>query len=342
MNKTAARLMMTAGLLLSQIGGASADAVADFYKGRNVFLQVGSTPGGIYDIVGRMVSRYIGKYIPGEPKIVVQNVPGGGSLQLANQFGAITARDGTVFGVFNNGMPTTPLTDPEAGKFDPRKFRYIGSTNREAHLLIVWNNSPVQTYDELFTKELIVGATSPGAAPYDFPLLTNTLIGTKFKIVKGYQGGPETQLAMRRGEINANAGVALASYTTDYADAIKNNEVKIVAAFGMKKHPALPDVPLLPTGKTDEERQLFELMYARQDYGRVFATPPDVPDDRLAALRAAFVATMKDKEFLAEGARSQIDFDPVSGEELTQLTRKLYETPQSVITRMRAVMSSAK
>ena len=342
MRPSVARSLCASAIFLGMIGACAADPVADFYKGRTIFLQVGSTPGGIYDVVGRLVARFIPKYIPGEPKIVVQNVPGGGSLQLANQFNAIAARDGTVFGVFNNGMPTTPLTDPDAAKFDARKFRYIGSTNREAHILIVWNNSPVQTYEELFTKELIVGATSPGAAPYDFPLLTNTLIGTKFKIVKGYLGGPETQLAMRRGEINGNAGVALASYKTDYADAIKNHEVKIVAAFGMKKHPELQDIPLFPVGKTDEERQLFQLMYARQDYGRVFATPPDVPDDRLAALRIAFAATMKDKDFLAEGAKSSVDIDAVSGEELTELTNKLYATPASIIARMRAVMAGAK
>ena len=121
---------------------ANAQTPAEFYKGKTVFLQVGSGPGGIYDIVGRMVGRHIGKYIPGEPRVVIQNIPGGGSLQLANQFGAITARDGTAFGVFNNGMPTTPLLDPSAGKFDPKKFQFIGSPSREAHVLVVWHTAP--------------------------------------------------------------------------------------------------------------------------------------------------------------------------------------------------------
>ncbi len=336
------RLLIGAAFTTLSIASGQADAVSDFYTGKNVIMQIGSSPGGIYDIVGRTVSRHMAKYIPGQPKIVVQMVPGGGSLPLANQFGAITPRDGTVFGVFNNGMPTTPLTNPGAGKFNPRQFRYLGSTSREAHILIVWHNSPVQTMEELFTKELIVGATSPGAAPYDFPLLTNTVIGTKFKIVKGYQGGPETQLAMRRGEIFGNPGLALASYKTDYMDAIQNKEIKILAAFGMKKHPELQDVPLLPTGKTTEERQLFELMYARQDYGRIFATPPDVPDDRYKALKEAFEKTMKDKDFLSEATKLSLDIDPVSGEELTELTNRLFSTPQSVIDRMRAIMDSVK
>jgi tripartite-type tricarboxylate transporter receptor subunit TctC len=336
------RSLLTLPLILTGALAQAQDKVADFYRGKTVFLQVGSSPGGIYDIVGRMVSRHIGQYIPGEPRIVVQNVPGGGSLQLANQFAAIAPRDGTMFGVFNNGMPTTPLTDPSAAKFNARAFRYIGSTNREAHILIVWKDAPVRTMEDLFKTELITGATSPGAAPYDFPLLTNTLVGTKFKIVKGYQGGPETKLAMQRGEIHANAGIAWASYKTDYADTIQSKDTRVVAAFGMKKHPELQDVPLLPTGGNDADRQLFELMYARQNYGRVFATPPEVPDDRFAALRDAFVKTMKDKEFLAEAQKSQVEIDPVSSEELTALTNRLYDTPKAVIDRMQSIFAAIK
>jgi tripartite-type tricarboxylate transporter receptor subunit TctC len=195
---------------------AAADPVEDFYKSHTLFLQVGSSPGGFYDVTARLVARYIVNYIPGRPHIVVQQVPGGGSLVLANQFGNTTPRDGSVFGVFNDGMPTTPLTDPTAAHFESRKFNYIGSPTREAHILLAWKNSPVKTYDDIFKKELIVGASSPGAAVYDFPLLTNALIGTKFKIVTGYEGGPSTKIAMSRGEINGEAGIALGSYQTDF------------------------------------------------------------------------------------------------------------------------------
>ncbi len=321
---------------------ARAQSAADFYRGKTVFLQIGSVPGGVYDIVGRMVARHIARYIPGEPKVVPQNVPGGGSLLLANQFGSITPRDGTVFGVFNNGMPTTPLLDPEAGKFDARKFAFIGSTSREAHILVVWRDAPAKTFEDLFRMEVILGATSPGAAPYDFPLLTNTLAGTKFRIIKGYPGGPETQLAMRRGEIHGNGGLALGSYKTDYQDAVKANEVRVLGAFGMRQHPELKDVPMFPTGKTPEERQLFELMYARQDYGRPFAVPEGVPKDRVEALRDAFQKTMKDAAFLAEAARANADIDPVRGEELAELTTRVYATPPEVVARIQKIISSTK
>lgn len=319
----------------------AADPVADFYRDRTVFLQVGSETGGIYDIVGRLVARHFAKHMPGPPKMVTQNVPGGGSLALANQFGNVAAHDGTVFGVFNNGMPTTPLLNPQAAHFDPRTFNFIGSTSREAHILVVWRTAPVQTLAELFSKELIVGATSPGAAPYDFPLLTNALIGTKFKIVKGYRGGGETQLAMRRGEIHGNAGLALGSYKADYVDAIRNGDVHIVAAFGMVKNRELQDVPLFPLG-SEADRQLFELMYARQFYGRPFATPPGVPQERLQALRQAFAETLRDPDFLAEAARSYVDIEPVADGELTELTKRLYQTSPSLIARMQAVLTSAK
>ena len=337
-----ARFLAIALAALLAAGAAQAQSVAEFYRGKTIFLQIGSGPGGVYDIMGRMVARHIGQYIPGEPKVIPQNVPGGGSLQLANQFGAITPRDGTAFGVFNNGMPTTPLLDPGAGHFDARKFSFIGSPSREAHILVVWHNAPAKTFEDLFNMEVILGATSPGAAPYDFPLLTNTLIGTKFKIIKGYPGGPETMLAMRRGEIHGNGGLALGSYKTDYQDATRANEVRILGAFGMHQHPELRDVPMFPTGKTPEERQLFELMYARQDYGRPFATPEGVPPERVQALREAFQKTMRDPAFLAEAARANADIDPVAGEELQELTTRVYKTSQDTVTRMQNLLNAAK
>jgi tripartite-type tricarboxylate transporter receptor subunit TctC len=331
-------------IALAMIGASPvcAQSPAEFYRGKTVFLQVGSGPGGIYDIVGRMVGRHIGKYIPGEPRIVIQNIPGGGSLQLANQFGAITARDGTAFGVFNNGMPTTPLLDPAAGKFDPKKFQFIGSPSREAHILVVWHDAPAKTFDDLFKVETILGASSPGAAPLDFPLLTNTLIGTKFKIVNGYPGGPDTLLAMQRGEIHGNGGLAWGSYKSDYRDVHEKKLVRILGAFGMRQHPELKDVPMFPTGKNEEERQLFQLMYARQDFGRPFAVPEGVPKDRVLALREAFAKTMRDPAFIAEAERANTEVDPVSGEELDALTQKLHATPPDVVKRMQQIINAAK
>ena len=318
----------------------AADAVADFYKGKTVFLQVGSAPGGSYDLVGRLVSRYMGKYIPGSPTLVVQNVPGGGSLALANQFGNTTPRDGTYFGVFNTGMATTPLLDAASTHFDPRKFNFLGSPTRGGTLLGVWHAAPIKKYEDLFTTELILGATGPGAAPYDFPRLTNALSGTKFKIVNGYQGNPQIKLAMQRGEIGGYAGLSLNN--PEYADVLKSKEVLLMAAFGMAQSSKAKDIPLLPLGKTAEDRQVFELMYAREAYGRLFAAPPEVPAERVAALRSAFEATLKDPAFLAEAGKLAIDLEPVTAEELTALTERVYQTPPEVVARIQSLIAPDK
>jgi tripartite-type tricarboxylate transporter receptor subunit TctC len=320
---------------------SAAQSPAEFYKGKTVFLQIGSGPGGGFDTVGRLVGRHIGKHIPGNPNIVPQNVPGGGSLQLVNQFANTTPRDGTVFGIINNGAPLTPLLTPQAARFDPRKLHWIGTPIREAFILISWHTAAAKTVDDLFKVETVAGSTGPGGANYDFPFLTNAVIGTKFKIVTGYSSSNETKLAMERREIDAYAGVGLAALN-EYADEIKNGKIKALAAFGMKKNSKVLDVPLLPIGKTDEEHQLFQLMYAREDFGRPFITPPDVPADRLAALREAFLLTLKDPDFMADAKKLNLELDPVSWQELTELTNKLYATPEPVAKRMQDIMALMK
>ncbi|HEY4135830.1 MAG TPA: tripartite tricarboxylate transporter substrate-binding protein [Alphaproteobacteria bacterium] len=320
--------------------GAQADPVADFYKGKQLFMQIGSGTGGGYDLVGRVIARYMGKYVPGNPVIVVQNVPGGGSLKLANQFGNTTKADGTYIGVMSNGMPTTPLMNPEAAHFDPRKFSFIGSTSREIQVLVIWHTAPAKTLDDVFTTEVIAGASSPGSATLEVPMLTNALMGTKFKIIPGYPGATDVKLAMQRGEVHANAALAWGSARTQYADLLKSGELKVIAQYGTHKHPDLPDVPLFPKAKSAADQQMFDLMFARQDYGRPIVTPPKVPADRVAALIAAFDATMKDPGFLAEAAKVDVEVNPVSGKELQELTEQIFKTPPEVVARMRQLLGT--
>ena len=320
----------------------AADPVADFYKGKTVYLQVGAGAGSSYDITGRLFARHMGRHIPGNPTIVVQNVPGGGSLALANQFGNTTARDGTYIGVFNNGMPTTPLLDPAVAKFDPRKFNFLGSLSREAHLFGVWHTSKIMTIDDVYTQEVIVAGSAPGAAPYDFPRLTNALIGTKFKIVTGYPDEGDRRLAMQRGEVDGQAGSSWTTVRTAYKEFIAKKEFRVIAAFGMTKNKDLMDVPLFPLGKTEADRQLFQLMYARQAYGKPTATPPDVPAERVKALKMAFEATLKDPQFLAEVDKLDLENDPVSGEEMTRLTDDLFKTPQEILALMAKTLTPDK
>jgi tripartite-type tricarboxylate transporter receptor subunit TctC len=317
---------------------AMSQSPTDFYKGRTVFLQIGSGSGGAYDLTGRLFARHMGPYIDGAPKLVPQNIPGGGSLNMANNYGKIAARDGSVYGVFNSGMATTPLLMPEVAHFDPRTFNFLGSPSREAHILVAWHDSPLKNMQDVFEKEIIVGATSPGGAPYEFPFLTNILIGTKFKIITGYKSSSETKLAMERGEIHAEAGLGWATAKSDRMSDIQSGRLKIIASFAFTPHPDLVEYPAFPSGRSEEDRQIFRLMYARQAYGRPFATPPDVPRDRVTALRTAFEKTMKDSTFLEEAKRLSVDINPVSAEELTRLTEDLFKTPQSVLKRIHSIL----
>ena len=331
--------MLAIALAFAASSASAQDSVEAFYKGKQLILRTGSSPGDGYDLYGRLVSRFIGKHIPGNPTIVTQYVPGGGSLALANQFGNIAPRDGSVFGLFSSGMATVPLLSPSAAQFDPRKFNYIGSPNREGHVFMAWHEGPAKTYDDLLAKEIIIGATAPGSAPYDFPAVTNKIVGTKMKIITGYGGSGETVLAMQRGEIQGYPGMAWVSAKKVFGELIQKKQILILAQYGMQKHPDLQDVPLFPLGKTEADRQIFEVLYARESFGRPFAFPPDVPKERVDALRKAMAAVTKDPEFLAEAKRQDADISLVTGEELQELTVRLFTTPPEILNRVQAMLS---
>jgi tripartite-type tricarboxylate transporter receptor subunit TctC len=338
------RLSSVTGVVLAagvtNARAASDDAIAAFYKTHQVILQTGSAPGDGYDVYGRLIAQFLGDHIPGKPKIIDEYVPGGGSLPLANQFGNVTPHDGSVFGLFNSGMPTTPLLNPSVVKFDPRKFAFLGSPSRDVEVFISWAKSPVRSVKDLFDQEVIVGASAPGAAPFDFPLVMNELIGTHLKIISGYGGTAALALAMERGEVQANPAVAWVSAKIAYGTYLSQGKMKLLAQYGFQKSKALPDTPLLPTGSTDEARQIFQLLYARSDYGRPFALPPGVPADRVAALRRAFDETVADPRFLEAAKKVGADIDPVSGQDLQALTDKIYATPAAVVARLQSILSS--
>ena len=328
-----------AGLAHAETAGAN--EVETFYRGKQISILVGATAGGAYDVTARAVARYLGKHLPGNPAVVVQNLPTAGGLQLANQLVNVSPQDGTVIALTNNALPSTPYLRPDNARFDPAKFSWIGSSSRDLQVVAVWHTSGVRTMDDLLSKDLVVGAISRGTALVDFPLLTNALIGTKFKIVAGYSGVPAVMLAIERGEVQGNAGLGWAQAKAQFAEMLKDDKLKVVAQYGFKKAPDLADVPLIPTGKTEADRQAFELLYSRLDYGRPFFGPPNVPADRLAALRGAFAATLKDPEFRSEADRIQITIEHVSGEELADLTRRLAATPPEVSARVRAILEGS-
>jgi tripartite-type tricarboxylate transporter receptor subunit TctC len=326
-------------LFLVPLPAFAQDDVAAFYKGKVVRLIVGVGVGSGYDINARLLARYLPKYIPGNPSVIVQNQPGAGSLTMTNQLYAAGPFDGIAIGASFNGLPTTPLLQPNGARFEAVKLNWVGSTNRETQAMYVWHTAPIQTLADLTSKEMIVGAQAPGSTQYDYPKLAEKLFGWKVKVITGYEATPKIHLAMERGEVHGT----WANWSTLKAISerwIKEKKVRILAQWALRKHPELPDVPLiLEQAKTPEQKQALDLALARLEFGRPFFMPPNVPAERVAAIRRAFDATMKDKEFLAEAEKLKIEVDPLTGEQVAELVVQLYKTPAETVARVRDAMA---
>jgi len=333
------KLVIAAFFAIALAAPAQAQSVEEFYRGKRIEIRVGTGPGGGYDLAARLLARYIGKYIPGNPTAIVQNVPGAASLALMNQLYNTAPTDGTVLGVVTNGVPTAPLLTPEAVRFDLTRFQWIGSPAPETQIVMVWSKARTQTLADLFTTETIAGAIGPGTATYDVPMITNPILGTKFKIVSGYANTAQIDLAMERGEVDGHAALGWVSAKTRNQKWIEEGKVKILAQYGFRAHPDLPQVPLFELPKDENERQAITVMFIRQEFGRPFLVPPNVPAARLAALRRAFEASMRDPGFIADARKAEMEVSPVAGEELDKLSAQVSATRPEVAKRLRAILA---
>jgi tripartite-type tricarboxylate transporter receptor subunit TctC len=295
-----------------------AQSPADFYKGRNVDLYIGYSVGGGYDLYARVLARHIGRHIPGNPTIVVKNMEGAGSLRLANWLYRIAPKDGSTFGIIGRGTGFDPILGQQAAQFDGTKFTWIGSGNHEVSVCVSFEGrAGVTKFDDLRVKEMTVGGTGASADTDQFPRVVNGVLGTHMKIVSGYPGGNDIVLAMERGETHGSW--------------IAEKRLNVLVQLSLQKHPELPDVPLVvDLAKTDEERQILKLIFARQVMGRPFLAPPGIPPDRAEALRKAFMETMTDPAFVADAEKSQLEVNPVAGDELQKLVAEIYRTPPEV------------
>jgi tripartite-type tricarboxylate transporter receptor subunit TctC len=321
---------------------AAQDDIAAFYKGKTVRIVVGTAAGGGYDLFARIVARHLAGHIPGAPAIIVQNLPAAGGLVMTNQLYATAPRDGTVIGAPINGVPTAPLLAPNGAHFDAEKLIWLGSTNREPYVAFVWHTAPVQSLAELQAKELIVGATAPGTTMVDFPLITNAILGTRFRIVRGYEGTPQINNAIERGEIEGEGGIGWAAVKAQVPQWIGERKIRVIAQYGLKRHAELADVPsMLELARSEADRRALAMLFSRSEYGRPYFLPPDVPAARVAALRRAFDATVRDPAFVADAAKLQLDVDPMKGEEVQALVGDLARTPADVVARVRAILEGA-
>ena len=333
-------LIIAVSFATAALGPVSAqDDVAAFYKGKAVQLRVGSAAGGGYDAIARTIARHMGRHVPGQPTITVQNVTGGGGLKLLNDLYTVAARDGSVIGAGISGTPTGALLTPAVTKFDPRNFAWLGSAGTETFLVVITDRAPVQKLEDLFKRELVIGASASGSASVDFPVVANAVLGTRFKIVSGYPAANVVvKIAMPAGEVDGCSVYTLSGLRTQHAREFAEGKIRMLAQWGMKQDPQIPDVPLMPLGKTEADRQLFELLYARSNYGRPYMLPPGVPEARVAALRHAFAAVFKDKAFLAEVEKQKLEVDYISADEITGLTARVMATPPEVVARIQQLL----
>ncbi len=325
-------------LLVGSPALAQQDDVAAFFKGKTLRLVVGVGVGSGYDINARLLARHMAAHVPGEPTIIVQNQPGAGSLAMTNALYNSGPFDGTAIGASFNGMPTTPLLQPGGARFDPVKINWLGSTNRETQAMYVWHAAPAQVLEDAKAREIVIGAQAPGSTQFDYPILANSLFGFKFKVVTGYESTPKIHLAMESGEVHGT----IANWSTLKAinpNWVAEKKIRILAQWALKKNPELGDAPLfLDLAATDAERAALKLMLARLEYGRPFFLPPNVPAARVAALRQAFDATMRDPAYLAEADKLKIDVDPLSGGEVAALIEQVSRTPADTVARVRAAL----
>jgi tripartite-type tricarboxylate transporter receptor subunit TctC len=311
---------------------AAAQSPSDFYKNRNIDEYIGYSTGGAYDFYARVIGRHMGAHIPGNPTLVPRNMEGAGSLRLANWLYRVAPQDGSAFGTIGRGIAFDPLLIGKGDQFDAQKFNWLGSANNEVSVCVALKDSGINKFEDLFSEELTVGGTGTSADTDQFPRVLNNVLGTHFKIVEGYPGGNEVVLAMERGEVNGRCGWSWSSVKSTHKAWIDEHKMIVLVQLSLNKHPELPDVPLVTDfAKTDQERAILKMVFARQVMGRPYAAPPNVPADRLAALRSAFMATMTDKDFLAEAEKTQLEVNPVAGEDVEKLVRDIYTTPSDIV-----------
>jgi tripartite-type tricarboxylate transporter receptor subunit TctC len=318
-------------LALAPNSVCSAQSPGDFYRGKSLDLYIGYSAGGGYDVYARALARHMGRFIPGNPTIVPKNMPGAGSLVLANWLYNVAPKDGTAFGMIGRGTGFDPLLGSTKAQFDATKFSWLGSMNDEVSVCVAWHTTGINTLEQVKQRELTVGGSGPAADTDQFPKVLNATIGTKFKIVTGYPGGNDVDLAMERGEVMGRCGWSWSSVIATHQSWLDDKKINVLVQLSLKKHPDLPNVPLvMDFAKTEQQAQIFKLVFARQPMGRPFLAPPAVPADRVAALRKAFMETLRDREFLAESEKMKLEINPVSGDEVQKIVQDVYRTPKPV------------
>lgn len=317
------------------------DEATKFYAGRNLTIIVGSTTGGGYDFNARAVARHIGKYIPGAASVIVQNMPGAGSIVATNYVYNVAPQDGSVIGAVQRPIPFEPFFDEKGVRFDVRKITWLGSTTSEVGVVVAWHTAPQRSFNDVLASEMIVGGNGPATDTELFARALNRELGAKFRIVGGYPGESQIILAMERGEVQGVANWSWNNIPAKHPDWLRDGKIRLLLQLGLRKHPALPDVPLvLDLARDADQRLLFETIMQMKELGRPYFLAPGVPADRVRLLRAAFMKTMTDVDFVNEMTKAGISIDPVSGEDMQKMLAQAYALPPALAQRTRAALAN--
>jgi tripartite-type tricarboxylate transporter receptor subunit TctC len=330
------RALVFAAACLATSPAPAQDAVQAFYRGRTVTITVGSAAGGGFDTYARLVARHLGRYIHGNPTVIVQNIPGAGSNKAASYVALQAPKDGTAIGAVQAGAILQPLLSEQTLPHDPSKLVMLGSANRSVFLCLVRSDAPVKTFQEAFDQEVIIGTSGEGASLRDFPVMLVNVLGVRLRLIGGYTGSRDIIMAMERNEVQGMCGMDWSSIATQQSGWITGGFVRLLAQEDLHGHPDMNrmGVPLtIAFAKTDEDRQIMEMIYSQNLFGRPYVMAPGVPAARVAALRGALAAALQDKALLAEAQRIGLDIGPMGGEELQALVAKLYAMPPKIIER---------
>lgn len=321
----------------------SADAVEDFYKNKSLTIIVGFSAGGGYDLNARAISRSIGKHIPGNPKVIIQNMPGAGSLSALNHLANLSPKDGTELAIFSRGAPFEPLMGNKQAQFDPRTLTWIGSPSRETNLVFTRSSASLKTLDDLRSHEVVIATSGGGADTATFPLLMNAVFKTNLKIITGYPGANELLLAVERSEADGIAGLSWGYLKAARPSWISDKKIDIQLQLGLTKAPDLPNVPsALDLVKDPADKQFLEVFLARLTIAWPLAGPAHMPDDHTKIIREAFAATMTDPDYKKDAEQQSIDVDPVYADEITSILNRVYNAPEDVIARARQISDAAR
>ena len=330
-------VLMSCGLVFSQ---ASAQSIADFYRGKIVTIVVGSDATGEYDANARLLSRHLGRHIPGNPSIVIQNMPGASGITSANYLYTIAPKDGLMLGTFNKSMPLYQMTGMPNTKYKAQEFNWIGSRDHANNLVVVSSRTGIKTIEDATKKQATMGSIGIGGTMSTYPLILNNSIGTKFKLVQGYAGGQLVDLAMERGEVDGRGSYDWKDLKTKRADWLRDGKVTVLVQFGLAREADLPNVPIPPDlGRDEREKAALAFLSSDIMMGKPLMTPPGVPAERVAALRNAFDETMSDPQFLADARTADADVNPIKGADLQATVDKIVSTSPDIVALAKGLMA---